>query len=113
LYINYLTATGLAVEATVVHNFLWHERFTWADRGRPSWRNSLPRLLRFSLTNGAVSIAGNLGLMKIMVAFGHLNYLPANGIAITFCSLINFLVSNTYVFEGRVAGEGPRSQQAM
>ena len=113
LYLNYLTATGLAVEATVVHNFLWHERFTWADRVRPSWRNSLPRLLRFNLTNGAVSIAGNLGLMKIMVAFGHLNYLPANGIAITFCSLINFLVSNTYVFEGRVAGESPRSKPAM
>jgi len=66
-YLNYLAATGLAVEATVVHNFLWHERYTWADRVRPSWRNSLPRLLRFNLTNGAVSIAGNLALMKIMV----------------------------------------------
>lgn len=111
-YLNYLAATGLAVEATVVHNFLWHERYTWADRVRPSWRNSLPRLLRFNLTNGAVSIAGNLALMKIMVAYGHVNYLAANGIAITLCSVINFLVSNTYVF-AKLASESSSSKPAM
>ncbi|MGD1023137.1 MAG: GtrA family protein [Candidatus Sulfotelmatobacter sp.] len=99
LGLNYLTATGLAVEATVVHNFLWHERYTWADRVQPSWRKSVWRLLRFNLTNGAVSIGGNLVLMKIMVSFGHANYLAANGAAIVVCSLVNFLVSNEYVFE--------------
>ncbi len=111
--LNYLAATGLAVEAAVVHNFLWHERYTWADCVQPSWRTSLPRLLRFNVTNGAVSIVGNLALMKIMVAFGHLNYMAANGIAITLCSVINFLVSNTYVFEGKLASESPSSKQAM
>jgi putative flippase GtrA len=97
-HLNYLAATGLAVEATVVHNFLWHERYTWVDRVQPSWRKSLPRLLRFNLTNGAVSIVGNLALMKIMVALMCVNYLLANGLAIAFCSVANFLVSNEYVF---------------
>ena len=101
LHFNYLAATALAVEATVIHNFLWHERYTWADRLQPSWRNSLPRLLRFNLTNGAVSIAGNLGLMKLMVDIGHMNYLVANAIAIALCSLVNFVVSNEYVFDQR------------
>ena len=27
--LNYLIATALAVEGAVIHNFLWHERFTW------------------------------------------------------------------------------------
>ena len=36
LHIHYLVATALAVEAAVVHNFLWHERFTWADRPGPA-----------------------------------------------------------------------------
>jgi putative flippase GtrA len=99
IHFNYLAATGLAVEATVVHNFLWHERYTWADRVQASWRKSMRRLLRFNLTNGAVSIAGNLALMKVMVTFGHMNYLAANGIAVALCSLVNFVVSNEYVFE--------------
>ena len=104
LHFDYLLATAIAVEAAVVHNFVWHQQFTWADRtklagSRPSWRRSLPRLVRFNLTNGAVSILGNLALMKVMVGFGHMNYLLANGIAITLCSVANFLVSNEWVFE--------------
>ena len=105
LHFNYLAATAIAVEAAVVHNFVWHEQFTWVDRikfGDPfeaRWRRSLARLLRFNLTNGAVSILGNLALMKVMVGQGHMNYLAANAIAITLCSLANFLVSETWVFE--------------
>jgi putative flippase GtrA len=104
LHFNYLAATAIAVEFTVVHNFVWHERFTWAertkrDRVRASWSRSLQRLLRFNLTNGAVSIVGNLALMRMMVGQGQMNYLLANGIAITLCSVVNFLVSETWVFE--------------
>ena len=99
LHLSYLLATALAVEAAVVHNFLWHERYTWADRVKPSWRSSLPRLLRFNLTTGGVSIAGNLALMRVMVGWGHVNYLVANGVAIALCSLVNFLVSEEWVFE--------------
>jgi len=98
-HLNYLLATALSVETAVVHNFLWHERYTWADRVRPSWQKSLPRLLRFNLAAGGVSIAGNLALMKMMVGLGHMNYLIANAIAIASCSLLNFLVSEEWIFE--------------
>lgn len=98
LHLDYLTATAFAVEAAVVHNFVWHEQFTWADRVRPSWRTSIPRFLRFNLTTGAVSIVGNLALMRLMVGEGHLNYLVANAIAIALCSIANFLVSDGWVF---------------
>ncbi|HZA35631.1 MAG TPA: GtrA family protein, partial [Vicinamibacterales bacterium] len=27
-------ATAIAVEAAVLHNFVWHERWTWRDRAR-------------------------------------------------------------------------------
>ncbi|MBZ5681838.1 MAG: GtrA family protein [Acidobacteriia bacterium] len=99
LHLDYLTATALAVETAVLHNFLWHERYTWADRVQPSWRRSLVRFLRFNLTTGAVSIVGNLALMRVMVGVGQMNYLVANGIAIALCSLANFLVSEEWVFE--------------
>jgi len=98
LHCNYLAATGFAVEAAVINNFLWHERYTWADRVQPSWRMSLPRLLRFNLTTGSVSIAGNLALMKVLVGLGHLNYMVASGCAIVLCSLANFLISDRIVF---------------
>jgi putative flippase GtrA len=98
-HVSYLPATALAVEAAVLHNFLWHERYTWADRVQPSWKRSLPRLLRFNFTTGAISILGNLALMKLLVGFGRMEYLLANGFAIILCSLANFLVSEGWVFE--------------
>jgi len=99
-HLGYMQATAVAVEAAVLHNFIWHERYTWADRVRPSWRSSVPRLLRFNLTNGGISIAGNLILMKFLAGMGGVNYLIANSISITLCSLANFVVSEGWVFDG-------------
>jgi putative flippase GtrA len=101
LHLNYLTATAIAVEAAVVHNFVWHEQFTWADRTKldGGWRRSLCRLLRFNLGNGAISLVGNLALTKVMVGQGHINYMLSNALAISVCSLANFLVSDKWVFD--------------
>ena len=99
-HVDYLVATAIAVEAAVVHNFFWHEQFTWADRISLSWPGSIRRFLRFNLTTGAVSILGNLALMRLMVGEGHMNYLVANAIAIALCSIANFLISDEWVFEG-------------
>lgn len=92
---NYLLATAVAVEAAVLHNFLWHERFTWRDRRTGK---SLGRLVKFNLTTGTFSILGNLVLMKLLVGKVHFEYLPANLIAIAVCSMVNFLVSDRFVF---------------
>jgi putative flippase GtrA len=100
LHFNYLAATAIAVEIAVVHNFVWHEHFTWADRTKVNggWRRSMYRLLRFNLANGTVSLLGNLALMKVMVGEVGMNYLIANALAITLCSLANFLMSEIWVF---------------
>jgi putative flippase GtrA len=97
LHLHYLVTTALAVEAAVVHNFLWHERFTWADRAG----TGAARFFKFNLTTGLFSIAGNLLLMKLLVGVGHVNYLLANGITIMACSVVNFLVSDSFVFADR------------
>jgi putative flippase GtrA len=95
LHVNYLLATALAVEVAVIHNFLWHERFTWADR---AGGRSLLRFAKFNLTTGAFSIFGNLAAMKLLVGVLGLPSLAANGIAIVACSIVNFVVSNRVVF---------------
>jgi putative flippase GtrA len=94
LGLNYLLSTGLAVEAAVLHNFLWHERFTWADRPAA---DRLKRLLKFNLATGAFSIAGNILFTKLLVDAG-LNYLPANALSIALCSIINFFLNDRLVF---------------
>jgi putative flippase GtrA len=107
--LQYLVATALAVEAAVLHNFVWHERWTWRDRsGRGG---ALLRLARFNLTTGLVSIAVNLGLMTLLVGRFHLPYLAANLLAIAAGSLANFLLSDWFVF--RAGREGARRRHAL
>lgn len=98
LGMNYLPATALAVEAAVLHNFVWHERFTWRDR---AGSGALKRVLWFHLTNGTLSIGGNLALMRLLAGWLRLNYLVANMAAIAVCSLANFAASHWFVFRER------------
>jgi putative flippase GtrA len=93
--IHYMLATAAAVELSVLHNFVWHRRWTWADR-RAS-RAALA-LLRFNATTGAMSLAGNLVFMFLLVGGLRLDPRAANLIAIGLCSLVNFALSDRFVF---------------
>lgn len=95
LGLNYLLATALAVEAAVLHNFFWHERFTWADRRS---QTSLERLLKFNLTNGGLSILGNVIATKLLVEIAGVEYLLANLLSIAACSILNFFVADRAIF---------------
>ncbi len=99
---QYLVATALAVETAVLHNFVWHERWTWADRTRSAWsaRAALGRLARFNLSAGGVSMASNLLFMRLFVGQLHVPYLAANLLSIALTSLANFLLSDLFVFRG-------------
>jgi len=104
---HYLLATALAVEAAVLHNFAWHERWTWGDRREMDRDGLLGRLVRFHLTNGTLSILGNLVFMRLLVGGLGLHYLWANVTTIAICSILNFLVSDRFVFG--VPAVGPSS----
>jgi putative flippase GtrA len=93
--LHYLVATALAVEASVLHNFVWHRRWTWRDRRQSRW---LAMLVRFNLTSGLLSLGGNLLLMLVFVGGLRLNAIVANFITIAICSLINFTLADRFVF---------------
>ena len=92
----YPVATALAVEAAILHNFLWHERWTWADRSAGPGR--LARLLRFNGSAALISIAGNVALMALFVGYLGLPLLPANLLAVLTLSILNFLSADRLVF---------------
>jgi putative flippase GtrA len=98
LHLNYMLATGLAVETAVLHNFVWHELYTWKHLPRGGARDIAWRLARFHAGNGAISILGNLALMRLFVGVLHANHYLASALAIALCSLLNFAASEWFVF---------------
>ena len=92
--LHYLAATAIAVETAVVHNFMWHELWTWNDRPAAG-RARLDRLWRFHALNGIVSLVGNLLLMRLLVGSLGMPTIPAN------------LARGDRLFAGELRGQRP------
>ncbi|HEV2288025.1 MAG TPA: GtrA family protein [Candidatus Acidoferrales bacterium] len=97
---NSLAATALAVEAAVLHNFVWHEHLTWRDRKAKTRMHLLLRLATFNATTGAISIGGNLAVVWLLMSEAHVTLVVANLCAVAACSIVNFVVSDRIVFRG-------------
>ena len=97
--IGYLAATAIAVELAVLNNFVWHQRWTWRDRPTVTMQATLARLVKFHVTNGLVSIAGNLVFMSILVGRLHLPVTPANLVSVVACSIFNFILADRIAFQ--------------
>jgi putative flippase GtrA len=99
--VHYLAATAIAVEAAILHNFAWHERWTWRDRpAQPGSR--FAQLARFHVVNGGVSLAGNLLLMPALVHGAGLPIVAANLVAVLACAAINFAGADRLVFSHKM-----------
>ena len=96
--VGYLAATAAAVALTVLNNFVWHRRWTWKDRPSATTGETLRRLLKFNITNGAVSITGNLVFMSILVGRAGLPISGANVASVAACSICNFFLADRIAF---------------
>jgi len=111
--LHYALASALAVELAVLHNFVWHERWTWADRPAAGTRERLARLLGFHLANGLVSIVGTLLFTIAFVEALGLPPVVANIAAIGATGILNFAASDRLIFAGglRHSGGVPSGQE--
>ena len=95
----------LAVEASVLHNFIWHQTFTWRDRreaGAGAW---LRRATTFHLSvAGTVAINGTLfGFLSVAGA----PLILAGLAGIAGAAVFNFVVGDRWVFKPLRAGKQP------
>jgi len=89
-------ATAVAVEAAILHNFFWHERWTWKDRPRVD--QLLTRFVRFNGLTALISIGGNVALTAAFTGALHLPLLGANALAVLVLGAVNFAAADRAVF---------------
>lgn len=94
-------ATALAVEAAVLHNFVWHQRWTWRDReDGAGWGG---RLWRFHSSNGVASIGVNVLLTWVVARWFHVPAPVANALAVAAAAGVNFVAADRWVFARRAS----------
>lgn len=95
-----LLATAASVAVAVVHNFVWHERWTFRHR-TGSHRGWLARLMAFSGANGLASVTGNLGFVfAYKVGLGVPPFV-AVCLAVASTTVLNFTLADRFVFRRR------------
>jgi putative flippase GtrA len=89
-------STAFAVECAVLHNFAWHERWTWRDRrGEGSW---IARLVAFHAANGVTSIAANVALVGLLARWTTLGLTVRTVMAVCLTGLLNYAAADRLVF---------------
>lgn len=91
-------AAAIAVEIVVLHNFYWHERFTWRDQGPGGLRRRTIRLWRFHAANGLISVVGNTALTYCLVQLLKSPALLAGVAAMAICAPVNFWIADRWVY---------------
>jgi putative flippase GtrA len=100
LNVNYLVTTLVAVEAAILSNFVWHQRWTFRDRSG-SW---LERLIQFNALTAVTSIVGSVFVTAVLVESFALPAILANVVSVMILSVINFIGADTLVFRAGAIG---------
>jgi putative flippase GtrA len=102
-HVHYLAATALAVEAAILHNFVWHSRWTWRDRPHVPGMKRWVRLARFNGLSALSSIVGNVVVTGLFVTMMGLPVILANALAVAMVSALNFVGLDRWVYAPAVA----------
>jgi putative flippase GtrA len=98
--VHYLVATALAVEAAILHNFVWHVLWTWRDRTTAS-RGA--QFLRFNGWTALASILGNVATAWLLVAGLGVPVVIANAVSVAALAALNFYGADRWIFGAREA----------
>jgi archaetidylinositol phosphate synthase len=101
---QWLPATIAAVEMAIVHNYVWHERWTWKRRTPVAGFTGSARLARFArfamfnITTGLTSILGNVVLTGLFLSLLRVPVVAANALTVLAMSGANFALADRWVF---------------
>ena len=93
-------AGAIAIEASIISNFLLNNFWTWQDSHDKSFLKRLIQYHSVSIIAGLVNYFILIGLTY----FG-LHHLIANLIGIAFATLINFVINNHWTFAKKLSEE--------
>ncbi len=103
-------ATLIAVEITLLHNFLWHERLTWRTSRPIGPRQRVNRLWKFHASTGLASLAGNTVLTHLLVETLKAPPVLSSLAAIALCAPVNFVLADRWVFRSRAERQSSRCE---
>jgi dolichol-phosphate mannosyltransferase len=105
--IDYRISSLLAIEFSIINNFLWNNLWTWRDNPAIGRNALIKRFLAFNFSSGLVALVVNWGILLACTELTNINYNISNLIGIACGTMINFTVSHRWTFGKNTRQAGP------
>ncbi len=89
---QYYFSSIIAIEASIISNFVFNDRFTFSDRRAGKIGSFFKRLLKFNITCAAGAVI-QYGILILLTEVAGLNYLLSNLIGILVAFVWNYVLS--------------------
>jgi dolichol-phosphate mannosyltransferase len=96
----YLLSSIIAIEISLVNNFVLNDLWTWRDRGKEGRKEYFKRMFKYHVSAGAAMLA-NLLVLWILTEVFHLYYLASNVFGILCGMLLNYFINDRWTFKHR------------
>ena len=96
--IFYLFSSFLAIELSIMNNFILNELWTWRDRKSSGRLNYLKRMVQYHISVSISAILANIFLLWFLTEFFHLYYLFSNLFGIAAGVLLNYFINDRWTF---------------
>jgi dolichol-phosphate mannosyltransferase len=105
-------ASALAIEASILSNFVLNRRFTWGHRHRWGLREWLRRTGQYHVATAISAFLGNFLVLMALVRLLGTDYRIANLVGMGVGAAANYLASELWVFRAAASSAGSGSSGA-
>jgi putative flippase GtrA len=96
----YLFSSIVAIEISLLNNYVLNDLWTWHDRGKAGKKEYFKRMLQYHVTASAAMLTNFMVLWILTEAF-HMYYLASNVFGILCGAALNFFINDRWTFKHR------------
>ena len=98
--IYYLFSSLIAIELSIINNYVLNDLWTWYDRGKKGQSEYFKRMFRYHVFASATLLT-NILILWFLTEILHIYYLLSNVFGILAGTLLNFFLNDRWTFRYR------------
>ena len=99
LHVPLIPASMIAIEVAIIHNFIWHRQWAWAERNNGHNKPFFRQLLLYNVATGVVDFSVNVSVLWMLSTFLHVHYLLANIAGMCAGPFVKFWLNDKIIFK--------------
>ena len=96
--VYYLFSSIVAIEISLLNNYILNDLWTWHDRGKAGKTEYFKRMLQYHISSSAAMLT-NISILWILTALFGIYYLASNVFGILCGAALNFFINDRWTFK--------------